>query len=361
MNNLLDFLKKISEKLGIETCDKEKHNPNTYSMRIIYSAIGHVALASLFDLNDENEPISVTHFKRRIRTLISSYKEMYVSLKLKNNQDIEMSDEAFTEEVYELLLKTGHFYHYSKHLLPAKKCEAVSNGIVLLRGQAPGQPVYRSGLGAYSKDCLNVHSKMTIQEMFHLPDEPLDDLWNRIIRENEHKLESNRMDNLQYLEMSKFKNNYWKPHSDNGVFSLARTKDDNNRLYFLYHCTSGQTTYAQLPVWYYGQSNGLYDGENYRRLANACLKFNKCLPPIDYVVSNRLVKIELGYLMPPEELYLLMLYSWPCNFQELCLWKIEESDTVKFDRFHRCMVLDVFNALRPIYEQIGYTFTKKYA
>ena len=62
MNNLLDFLKKISEKLGIETCDKEKHNPNTYSMRIIYSAIGHVALASLFDLNDENEPISVTHF-----------------------------------------------------------------------------------------------------------------------------------------------------------------------------------------------------------------------------------------------------------------------------------------------------------
>ena len=356
MNNLLDFLKKISEKLGIETCDKEKHNPNTYSMRIIYSAIGHVALASLFDLNDENEPISVTHFKRRIRTLISSYKEMYVGLKLKNNQDIEMSDEAFTEEVYELLLKTGHFYHYSKHLLPAKKCEAVSNGIVLLRGQAPGQPVYRSGLGAYSKDCLNVHSKITIQEMFHLPDEPLDDLWNRIVLECKTK-EVIHVDEPEYLRMNNFNRGYWKNQPDNDVMSLARKKGNAENSYYLYECKNKITSYRSVVI----QSNGLYEGEDYRRLANGCLKFNKCLPPIDYVISNRLVKIELGYLLPPEELYLLMLYSWPCNFQEFCLWKKEESDTVKFDRFHRCMVLDVFNALRPIYEQIGYTFKEKHA
>ena len=346
------LLNNISNTLHIERCNNKELS--VYLNRIIYSAIGHVSLASLFDLNDDNEPITITHFKRRVETLFSSYKKMYSGLSWKSNKGIEMSEKVFADALYELFRNSGHFYHYSKHLLPAKKCEAVSeNGIVFLRGQAPGQPVYRSGLGAYSNDCSTVYSKMTIQEMFHLPDESLRDYWNRIVSEYWPRSSKQHIDGLEYLRFRDFSSGYWIEHLNKDIQSdtilISRTNSHANSVYYFCQYADGVTSYSQLPSW-------LCADDAYRRLCNACLKANSHLPDIDFENSGNLIYFKLGYLLPPEELSLFMLYSWPCDRCRFGYRYDGVGNIIGFDPFNRCMVKSVFEALKPIYEHIGYKF-----
>ena len=342
------ILDEIRNELDIKRAVTEKDA--VYVMRIIYSAIGHVALASLFDLNDDNEPISVTHFKRRVQTLFSCYKEMFSNLNWVIGIDEEITLDEFSCEIYDLFMNTGHAYHYDYHLLPARRCQSHLQGITFLRGQAPGEHVYRSGLGAYKayQNGSNDSNDVTISEMFHLPTETLNDFWNRIVSEADFTVQS--LDNLEYLSMHLFKHNYWNGRPDMNIPSIARTSDQGAHIYYIYQIVDGQAMYWQIPDWSCNE-------KAYLRFCNACLKVNHSLPTVKYKSLGNLVHIEIDCRMPPEELNLLLLYSWPCDFDKFRFWK-KENKTI-FDRFKRCMVLDVFDALKPVYEELGYNFENK--
>lgn len=82
MNKYHGLLEKIAGELHIECGEKE--SIENWKARIVYSLLGRMAYASLIDRLEEdeiavesNEPVSITHFKRRICTILDSYLELY--------------------------------------------------------------------------------------------------------------------------------------------------------------------------------------------------------------------------------------------------------------------------------------------
>ena len=75
MNRYNGLLSKIAKELNIVKGNEE--SDFSFKTRIIYSAIGHVTYASLFDSMDDGQPISIVHFKNRCKNLFTSYRAIY--------------------------------------------------------------------------------------------------------------------------------------------------------------------------------------------------------------------------------------------------------------------------------------------
>lgn len=112
MNKYHGLLSTIAEELHIEHGVKEP--VEKWKARIIYSLLGRMACASLFDYLEEDEvvakgdeSVSITHFKRRIRTILDSYLELYPEI-----STLFLSDrKEISKEVYDIVLKSGYIYH----------------------------------------------------------------------------------------------------------------------------------------------------------------------------------------------------------------------------------------------------------
>lgn len=48
-----------------------------WRMRVIYSMLGQMAYASLWDVEENEQPVSVVHFKSRMKKLIESYCDIF--------------------------------------------------------------------------------------------------------------------------------------------------------------------------------------------------------------------------------------------------------------------------------------------
>ena len=51
-----------------------------WRMRVIYSMLGQMAYASLWDVEENEQPVSVVHFKSRMKKLIESYCDIFNDL-----------------------------------------------------------------------------------------------------------------------------------------------------------------------------------------------------------------------------------------------------------------------------------------
>jgi hypothetical protein len=67
---------------------------------------------------------------------------------------------------------------------------------------------------------------------------------------------------------------------------------------------------------------------------------------IKYKEKGSIVTIRLDYLLPPNEMSFLELYSWPSRYADLPA------------PFNRIMQLNVFKAFMSVFQQIGYVFEK---
>lgn len=74
-----------------------------WKSRIIYSLLGRMGYASLWDIREDLQPVSVVHFKNRIESILESYLEMYPELRLFYPDDIS----ELSNEIYNIFLCTG--------------------------------------------------------------------------------------------------------------------------------------------------------------------------------------------------------------------------------------------------------------
>ena len=60
-----------------------------WQMRVIYSVLGQMAYASLWDKTEDDQPISVVHFKSRMKDLLESYCGIFNGLRKLFGYDYE--------------------------------------------------------------------------------------------------------------------------------------------------------------------------------------------------------------------------------------------------------------------------------
>ena len=333
MNKYNKLLIHISEEYGINKGKNEERNQ--WKTRVIYSMLGRMAMASLFDV-DEEDTSSVVHMKRRIETLLTSYREMYPELnRLLPNEPTELS-----QEICDVFLHTGVIYHEPHRVLMAAKSEISFGGICFTRGYELETEQKLSGLGTY-KEVDKTTTTGTLTDMFLLETSSLMEVWDYYTQRtvwSEFKTDSN----VEYLRMAPpFSKGYWvdKPEVS-GKVSLLRTGFKGSQLYYLYKVISGTTLVSQLPQWQ-------VEDYNYRLLANACLCNEGVLRASTYKYDDKLVYLNFGYLPPPAELYLWKLYSWPLTMVSL------PKD------FNRICERKVFNVIKSEMQAKGYTFIEE--
>lgn len=347
MNKYNKLLDAIANTYHIARGDKE--SDERWKARVVYSLLGRMALASLSDDLEENEvtpkdcePISIAHFKDRICAIWKSYLTLYPELRTL----FPAESKALCDDIYDIFLKTGCIYHTAYRITSATPSMARQGGVQFERGMPLERQQYISGLGAYLPEGDAFEKAVlysSAQEMFGLQEGTLSELWSALAA-NAAWSPLYARESVEYLSHTPPFPWGRAPSKDIDV-SIARLGLPGGRLYYLYHIEDGRPLVSQLPHWLV--NDPFYGGTAFRTAACACLAYHTQLPAIRYRIDGVTVQAAFSRLLPPAELYWVKLYGWPLSFTDV------------FGDYKRVFVLEVFQAIKEVLEQIGYQFAEE--
>lgn len=106
---------------------------NEWICQIVYSVAGQMALASLWDHNEDNSSVSIQHFKNRIAQVFDAYTGIYPQIGYMFPEDkTDLIDEMFS-----IYLQNGFLYHSAYQISPAAPAVASYENMVFHRGSFP--------------------------------------------------------------------------------------------------------------------------------------------------------------------------------------------------------------------------------
>lgn len=313
--------------------------------RILYSVLGKLALASLWDSPDDwNDEFSVQTFKAKIKKNADYYRKI-VNL----NCPYLCDSQAIANEIYTLYRKSGFIYHRDNWIFPSICTSYRSENIYLIRNGNPLAYRHISGLGEYStheepadKRC----GKLT--EMFALHTVPFAEAVEEYIRNAAWKAVDEFPDGTEFLEQQEFKKGYWRNAPDHGIdVSLLRTPLAGNRYYYFYKKSDNGWEWSQIPSWLTNPVIDKGEAREWLVIATGLLMRHASFPAIVTTTSNKLITISLPYLLPPAEEAFFELYSWPLHSNSLTDFQ---------QHYTRKMSIDVFPIFKSAMEQLGYKF-----
>ncbi len=334
MNKYNGLLSSIGHKYHI--CKGTKETENEWKVRLIYSICGMMAYASLWD-DEEDEPVSIVHLKRKVRVMLANYKSLYPEI----SSNLTITSEELEDEISDLFLSTGMVYHRPNRIAPSMRRDESFGDIVFQRGIALDSISCVSGIGFYVLH-ERISNSRAVNEMFGLEREPLQAMWMSTLSSAAWKTELSFDQNTEFLRLiPPFSQGYWVNKPDTtGTVSILRTGMKGSQLYFLYRYSNTTIEVSPLPQWQ-------VESYKYRSLACACLLTYGTLPPIEYTEDGSLIHIRMNYLLPPPELAFLKLYSWP----EIC--------TSFPCNFRRKLSKEVFISIMNILSNEGYLFKEE--
>jgi hypothetical protein len=332
MSEYYPLVDRIAREFHIVQGDKE--TDSSYQARVIYSLLGRMGYASLWDIEEDGDTkyVSIQHFQNRIRNVLKCYCDVYSDL-----QAVFFNIENLCKEIEKIYRATGVIYHKNNQLAPAAEYEATVDNIAFTRGKQLSEKQCISGIGTYIRSISQQHDVEGVKHMFQLHSGRMDDYWYGVLKKIQWKSMKPLLD-LQYLRTEPpFSRGYWKDKRsvDTGI-SLARTQGMGNQCYYIYRAFD-ELVVSQLPDW-------MTIGGAYRSLSNGCLMALDTLPKAHYVVDGSIVILNLSYLYPTAELNFLSLYSWPVQYREFG------------KHFTRIFSKEVFLAIKSIFETMGYEF-----
>lgn len=328
MNEYSGLIEKISSELNIYR--EVNEDENLWKARIVYSVMGRMALASLHDVLEDGETISLIHFKRRIIKIFEAYTDMFPEL----FSVMTAEKDEFAEEIYSIYLNCGFMYHTPNRLLPAIEKRTSSSNVEFIRGGSSGENVYMSGLGTYT---ISRKSQVdgNLMEMFNINKDSLKNRGMNLIKNAIWKSFDNDLHKEFLRIVPPFSRGYWQDMPDkDGKISLMRLGERENYIYYLYKFENEIIYASVLPNWQ-------VEGIEYRSVSNALLAANGTLPPLIIEKRKHTVLIKQQYLLPSDLFYFLKLYSWPAKMYSVP------------SNFERVMNDEVFSIFEKILDIVG--------
>lgn len=258
-----DLIASIGRQLNIPKSDS-----NEWACQVVYSIAGQMALASLWDHDENGESVSIQHFKNRIAQVFDAYEGIYPKIGFLLPKD----KSNLIDEIYSIYLRNGFFYHSAYQISPTAPAMAVYKDLAFQRGSSPDEKLFMSGLGFYSAE--KTTSDRTIGQMFRLQEQTFESYLEDLLVCSEWET-IDWPDNTEFLRLEPpFKRGYWQQVSErDGRVSLARYGEPN-KIFAFYRWNNGAYQQKQIPEWrirdYFSNEVGSY-GE-YRRIAIALLK-----------------------------------------------------------------------------------------
>ena len=231
-----ELLMQVAQQYHLLKGDREADSE--WKARLIYSICGMMAYASLWDesaepSSDEGrhlQTVSIVHLKRRVSRILAVYQALYPELAASLPAEVD----ALADEIEQLFTAAGVIYHRAYRVAPAARREAQCGDIIIQRGIALDDISRVSGLGFYmvtsGHDGAANPDTDAARAMFGLEQEPLQELWQRIVaaaawRAPNYDFET--ASDTEYLRVKPpFSGGYWgsKPDQSGSVGMLRSGK-----------------------------------------------------------------------------------------------------------------------------------------
>ncbi len=327
----------IAETTGIESLCKA-----------IYSATGKMALASIWDHPEDEDFVSIQHFKKRAIQVLDAYLSIYPEAEHR----FPLDRSGIVEDIYEIYRRNGFFYHSSHRLYPAAPSTGGLGECILYRGAPPNQNCFLSGLGLYGVTRDTEHGQ-SAAEMFDMQKQPLSDYLQEVLAGNNWN-EVEWPEDAEFLRLKPpFSRGYWQEKPDKVETPSMARYGTPNKLYVFYRWFNGHFEQKSIPAWRVDdfRTIGQPGYGEYRRIACGLLEAAQQLQPVVVKgLPSHTVSIKLGYRLPPAEEDFFKLYSWPINYD------ITQKTPQVFQREMSEIVYPVF---KQHLESIGYHFVEE--
>lgn len=332
-----DLIASIGRRLNIPG-----PNDNEQICRIVYSAAGQMALASLWDHTEDGAPVSIQHFKNRIAQTFDAYESLYPGIAAV----LPREKTVLIDEIYSIYLRCGYFYHSAYQISPAAPAQAGYGNLTLHRGGSPDAGLFMSGLGFYTLP-KKASAEGSAAAVFGLQEQAFEVYLNELLEFGEWESVT-WPENTEFLRLDPpFSRGYWQQTPGQGHrVSLARYGEPN-KVFAFYRYENGVYRQKPIPQWRIENYDSAGSGGvgEYFRISAALLNRYEVLPEIRAAASGDLVEVKLGYRLPPPEEAFFKLYSWPARY-----------DVPQV--FARMMARQVYPAFKKELETIGYRFVE---
>ncbi len=327
-----DLILDAAAEMHIDRGDNE--NENNWINRVTYSAIGRMAYASLWDNDNSQNDISKTYFKSRIKSLYEGWISVFPFMDINSKSLIE----ELSDYILKLYSDNGVVLNLPFRLKAAKEIICSGKNCSFVRSPRLNRSVFYSGLGAYFPYISK--NETVITTTFGIDSHTLNEI-------SDYYLSHIEFENLQYggeIEYLRveppFSKGYWKRNADkNGIVSLMRIASEGGHFYYFYKYNGQDFVVSQIPEWL--SKDGMY-----RKISTSLLYAYGQLPSIEYSVDGNVIILKQNYLLPPEELNLIQLYSWP---------RLLSNPT---SPFIRKINVQCFEEIKTLLEEKGYLFTE---
>lgn len=288
----------IAKELNIGK-DKSEKDVEWYR-RVVYSAVGRMALATLWNENDKGE-ISVRSLKRTTYELLKAYESIVPEINSTSNYG--ECTVMLCDSILSTMESAGFFYHRADYYR-IEKTKNIKMGIVnFCRGIYATESCYMSGLGAYTKAANAEENEGTFLSL-----EKPQFVLQKLIESASWRECDFEKEKVEYLKMEEpFEKGYWTGQPNfQFQYSLARINECDAFLqtYYLVRKTSEGMKVAELPTW-------VSEDRNYTLLSTGLLQYYKQMPPVIIKHGDEIAKMEIGYRLYPDVEKLILAYSWP--------------------------------------------------
>ena len=285
------FWQEIGKQLGI--LKDRSETDLAFCCRVMLSALSKWALTAAGGA----EQVSILKVQQVIEEKLAGYLKLLPTLDTINPHDI-------TEMIYELLLENGAFYHLQYNVRPALHKLIGCGDISFIRGMNPEEKVCFSGLAPF---VMESSTEGNITDDFMLwalgGSETIDLVWRRSTTvESSVNLE-------EYLNIERTGGRYFTGKKNpSWPFTLARSRQPGNISIHEYYIITGNET-RHIPSDYVEATI-----HEYVRLA---MMNNVKKQTIAATISESIVSVECGYLLPAPDLRFMRYVSWPVNIADM--------------------------------------------
>ena len=346
MRKYNELLKNVANEFHISQGAEE--SDEMYKCRLVYSILGRMSYASLWDIQEDGQSVSKIHFKRHISQLFDGYREMYPEIRPLMSCDAEQ----LGKEICDIYIKTGNIYQAPYRLAPSAPCQCSTASVCLTKGMPLCLKQRVSGIGTYTSSVADQFKVVSVDDMFML--RRVEDCWSEAVQDIRWSV-CEDASLYEFLRLAPpFNRSYWTDQlpKERNLISMARTKLPGARLYYFYKQQEDSILISPIPEWRIKEpitqpDDNQSDNSNYRELSNGLLLSLSVLPPIRYHSSGKLVTMSLDYLPSPAIHNFIKLYSWPGSFQNFP------------SNFNRVFEYDIFILFKVTLERLGYQFVEE--
>lgn len=285
------FWQESGESMGIVKGRAETEL--SFCCRVMLSALSKWALTVA---GGPAHTVSIARIQQVLEEKLADY------LKLLPPND-PIRPDGITEAIYERLLQNGAFYHLPYSVRPAPHKFIKFGDVSLIRGLMPEEDARFSGLAPYVPRSTEEGNWADDFMLWPLSgSQTLDLVWKRSIRvQDSAAMEA-------YLNVERTGGGYYVSRKDpNWPFTLARKGQPGNPHSYDYYMLMGNEI-RRIPDDYREASI-----QDYVRLA----MMNKVSRQIITAsITENIISVELGYMLPAPELRFVRYVSWPANIAD---------------------------------------------